>query len=51
MHLFRSLNDMGTAVVLATHSQDLLRRHAFPILQMEGGHLFQPHGLALAAAD
>ena len=27
---------LGTAMVLATHSQDLLRRYPFPVLQMEG---------------
>ncbi len=54
MHLFTALNEMGTAVVLATHSQDLLRRHGHPILQMEGGRLVDggdEQGTALAAAD
>jgi cell division transport system ATP-binding protein len=55
MHLFTALNEMGTAVVLATHSQDLLRRHGHPILQMEGGRLVAGGGggesAALAAAD
>ena len=51
MHLFSSLNEMGTAVVLATHSQDLLRRHPWPVLQMEAGRLVQLDAAALAAAD
>lgn len=42
MHLFLALNEMGTAVVLATHSEDLLRRHAsFPVLRMEAGRLLR----------
>lgn len=49
MRLFTALHRMGTAVVFATHSQDLLRRHdAFPVLRMEGGRLRQP-GAAEAA--
>jgi cell division transport system ATP-binding protein len=51
MHLFTALNELGTAMVLATHSQDLLRRYDLPILQMEAGRLLQQDGLALAAAD
>jgi ABC-type ATPase involved in cell division len=39
MRLFTALHRMGTAVVLATHSQDLLHRHGFPVLRMEGGRL------------
>jgi cell division transport system ATP-binding protein len=39
MHLFTSLNEMGTAIVLATHSQDLLRRYGHPVLRMEEGRL------------
>ena len=44
MHLFTALHQMGTAVVLATHSQDLLRQHAFPVLRMEGGRLHRGEG-------
>ena len=51
MHLFSSLNGMGTAVVLATHSQDLLRRHRLPVLEMDAGRLVQLDAAALAAAD
>ena len=43
MRLFLALNEMGTAVVLATHSDDLLRRHpSFPVLRMEAGRLLPP---------
>jgi cell division transport system ATP-binding protein len=50
MRLFTSLNGMGTAVLLATHSRDLLRRHAVPILRMEAGRLARSDAAALAAA-
>ena len=53
MHLFTALNEIGTAVVLATHSQDLLRRHGHPILLVEAGRLLaaSDDAAALAAAD
>ena len=38
-------------MVLATHSQDLLRRYPWPVLQMEAGRLVQLDAAALAAAD
>ncbi|HEX8374938.1 MAG TPA: ATP-binding cassette domain-containing protein [Geminicoccaceae bacterium] len=44
MRLFIALHRMGTAVVLATHSQDLLRQHDFPVLRMEGGRLHRGEG-------
>lgn len=40
MNLFVHLHRTGTAVLLATHSQDLVRRHCFPVLRMERGRLF-----------
>ena len=39
MHLFTSLHRMGTAIILATHSEDLIRRHGFPVLHMQAGRL------------
>ena len=51
MRLFTALHRMGTAVVLATHSQDLLRRHGFPVLRMEGGRLHQDHHPAASTAE
>ncbi len=51
MRLFTALHRMGTAVVLATHSQDLLHRHGFPVLRMEGGRLHRDGGDHPAAAE
>lgn len=39
MHLFTSLHRLGTAILLATHSEDLIRRYDFPVLHMEAGRL------------
>jgi cell division transport system ATP-binding protein len=39
MHLFLSLHRLGTAVLLATHSEQLARRYPFPVLRMEAGRL------------
>jgi cell division transport system ATP-binding protein len=50
MHLFVQLHKLGTAVVLATHSQDLPRRYPFPVLAMEAGRLAVPTA-ALGAAE
>jgi cell division transport system ATP-binding protein len=50
MHLFVQLHKLGAAVVLATHSQDLLRRYGFPVLGMEAGRLTAPPP-ALSAAE
>jgi cell division transport system ATP-binding protein len=50
MHLFVQLHKLGTAVVLATHSQDLPRRYPFPVLTMEAGRLAVPTA-ALGAAE
>jgi cell division transport system ATP-binding protein len=50
MHLFVQLNRLGTTVVIATHNDDLLRRHPYPLLHMEGGRLIRGPA-AMAAAD
>ena len=42
MHLFLALHGMGTAVVLATHNQRLVRRHGFPVLELAAGILRPP---------
>lgn len=42
MHLFVELNRLGTAVVLATHNTDMLRRYAYPRLRMQAGRLLSP---------
>ncbi len=39
MHLFTELHRRGTTVLLATHNNDLLERHRFPILEMDSGRL------------
>jgi len=52
MYLFTALNRQGTAVLLATHSNDLLQRHRFAILEMAGGRLKSGTlSCPLAAAD
>ena len=42
MHLFLSLHRLGTAVVLATHNERLVRRYPFPVLQMAAGRPARP---------
>ncbi|MGE3739183.1 MAG: cell division ATP-binding protein FtsE [Geminicoccaceae bacterium] len=39
MHLLLSLHRVGTTVVVATHSDGLIERHRFPVLQMNLGRL------------
>jgi cell division transport system ATP-binding protein len=53
MHLFAQLRKLGTTVVLATHSEDLLERHPYPVLRLAAGRLSGPvqPASALAAAD
>jgi cell division transport system ATP-binding protein len=53
MHLFAQLRKLGTTVVLATHSQDLVERHPHPVLRLAAGRLSGPvqPASALAAAD
>jgi cell division transport system ATP-binding protein len=49
MELFRSLHRLGTAVVLATHSERLVREHPFPVLRIEAGHLTAGEPLPMTA--
>lgn len=51
MFLFGELHKLGTAVVLATHSRELLRRWAFPVLHLERGRLIRPVPAGRAAAE
>ncbi len=51
MFLFTELHRLGTAVVLATHSRELLRRWPFPVLHLERGRLIRPVADARAAAE
>jgi cell division transport system ATP-binding protein len=53
MRLFEQLRKLGTTVVLATHSEDLVERHPHPVLRLAAGRLSGPvqPALALAAAD
>jgi cell division transport system ATP-binding protein len=53
MHLFAQLRKLGTTVILATHSEDLVERHPHPALRLAGGRLSGPvqPASALAAAD
>jgi cell division transport system ATP-binding protein len=53
MHLFTQLRKLGTTVVLATHSDDLVERYPHPVLRLAEGRLKGPlpPPAALAAAD
>jgi cell division transport system ATP-binding protein len=51
MHLFVQLHKLGTAVLLVTHSEQTLRRYAFPVLGMEAGRLYAPSQPMLGAAE
>ena len=44
MHLFVQLHRRGTAILLVTHSQQLLKSHNYPVLRMREGRLIVPHG-------
>jgi cell division transport system ATP-binding protein len=53
MHLFTRLARLGTTVVLATHSAELVARHPHPVLQVAGGRVSGPSPAppTLAAAE
>ena len=53
MHMFSQLCGLGTTVVLATHSEDLVERYPHPVLHLAQGRLSRPLPplSALAAAD
>jgi cell division transport system ATP-binding protein len=53
MHLFGQLRKLGTTVVVATHSEDLVERYPHPILRLAEGRLKRPvpAPAAMAAAD
>jgi cell division transport system ATP-binding protein len=53
MHLFTQLRKLGTTVVLATHSDDLVDRYRHPVLRLADGQLRGPlpAPAALAAAE
>ena len=40
MKLFAELNRLGTTVVIATHSNELMERYHYPRLQLADGNLF-----------
>ena len=39
MKLFAELNRLGTTVVIATHSEELMQRYPYPRLKLENGNL------------
>ncbi len=39
MHLFKTLNQIGTTIVFATHDENLMRAFDYPILYLRGGKL------------
>ena len=53
MHLFAQLCKLGTTVILATHSEDLVERYPHPVVRLAAGRLSGPvqPASALAAAD
>jgi cell division transport system ATP-binding protein len=53
MHLFSQLRKLGTTVVLATHSDDLVERYRHPVLRLADGYLRASVAApaALAAAE
>ena len=53
MHLFAQLRRLGTTVILATHSEDLVERYPHPVVSLAAGSLSGPvqPASALAAAD
>jgi cell division transport system ATP-binding protein len=53
MHLFAQLCKLGTTVILATHSEDLVERYPHPVVRLAAGRLSGPMqpASALAAAD
>jgi cell division transport system ATP-binding protein len=42
MHLFTQLSKLGTAVVIATHNDDLVERYDHPVLRIDQGRLSAP---------
>lgn len=41
MHLFRSLNRVGTTIVFATHDESLMEAFQYPTLHLRDGQLFR----------
>lgn len=39
MYLFTQMHRLGTAVIMATHDMEVLRRHPFDLLEMDSGRL------------
>ena len=39
MHLFAQLCKLGTTVILATHSEDLIERYSHPVVRLAAGRL------------
>ena len=43
MNLFEQLNRMGTTIVIATHSQQIMEKFAHPRMILQSGHLTIEH--------
>ena len=41
LFLFLELNKMGTTVIIATHSTNLIKQFHFPVLHLQDGHLIK----------
>ncbi|MEQ8192908.1 MAG: cell division ATP-binding protein FtsE [Rhodospirillales bacterium] len=50
MHLFVQLNKLGTAIVIATHNEALVKRMGYPCLRLEGGMLSVDRAAAVESA-
>lgn len=51
MHLFTELHKHGTTVILATHDQDLIKRHPFPVIRLREGRLDSQPAVTEAESD
>ncbi|MCI5049795.1 MAG: cell division ATP-binding protein FtsE [Rickettsiales bacterium] len=41
MHLFTSLNDIGTTILFATHDEHLISHFDYPVLELKDGKIYQ----------
>ncbi len=39
MHLFKELHKQGTTVLYATHDQNLIKKHKYPVMRLSGGSI------------
>jgi len=39
MHLFQELHKQGTTVMYATHDQEMIKRHKYPVMRLVDGSI------------